>query len=170
MQKAIKTMVENIKKSIIRDTRDVNSIEGYNTLRMVLAAYNAYQEEERDGVDYIFNIDNQDDLKCCVDGGLTAKEICGLWRGSQMNHTQFFFYGCNYSEPQTINSLGELRINLICWLEEVLECVVKYPYARDEYKAVYERYVTCAIEDSKDEMPTDLDVLIQLKAMLEAED
>ena len=61
MKKAINTMVENIKKSIIRDLNDVYSDKGYKVLKMVLAAYNDFQESERDGVDYIFDINNTDD-------------------------------------------------------------------------------------------------------------
>ena len=78
MKKAIETMVQKISGAIINDTRNVYSAEGDMVLKMVLAAYNDYQESERDGVDYIFDIENTNDLKCCIDGGMTAKAIGGL--------------------------------------------------------------------------------------------
>ena len=82
MEKVINTMVEKISAAIINDTRNVYSFEGDMVLKMVLAAYNDFQEAERDGVDYIFDVENTDDLKCCIDGGMSAKEIAGLYLGS----------------------------------------------------------------------------------------
>ena len=63
MKKAIETMVQKISGAIINDTRNVYSAEGDMVLKMVLAAYNDYQESEHDGVDYIFDIENTNDLK-----------------------------------------------------------------------------------------------------------
>lgn len=168
MQKVIETMVENVKNAIIRDMRDLNSRKGYDTLKAVLAAYNAYQEEERDGVDYIFNINNQDDLKCCVEGGLTAQEICGMWLKSQSSHREYFYFGCNYEKPLQIATLAELRSNLVIWLDEILPCVLAYPFLAKEYENLYMEYVTPMFAEQ--EVPlSDLDMLARLKAELEAE-
>ena len=167
MKKVIATMVENIKNNIVRDMRDLDSTKGYETLKMVLAAYNSYQEQERDGVDYIFNINDQDDLKCCVEGGLTAQEICGLWLKSQSSHREYFYFGCNYEKPLQIATLAELRTTLVMWLDNVLPCVLAYPHLDSEYAALYERYVTPMVEDSG--LPlSDIDALAQLRAKLEA--
>ena len=46
MKKAINTMVESIKKSIIRDLNDVYSVKGNKVLNMLLKAYNDFQESE----------------------------------------------------------------------------------------------------------------------------
>ena len=58
MKKAIETMVQKISDAIINDTRNVYSAEGDMVLKMVLAAYNDYQESEDDGVDYLFHTEN----------------------------------------------------------------------------------------------------------------
>lgn len=50
---------------------DVNA--GKN-LNMLLAAYNEWQEDERDGADYIFDINNDKDLKFVVDRGLLSAQ------------------------------------------------------------------------------------------------
>lgn len=173
MKKAINTMVENIKKSIIYDTRDVYSENGDKVLKMVLAAYNDFQESERDGVDYIFNIDNRDDLKCCVDGGMTAQDICGLWLGSQSKHLQYFYFGCNYPQPQPINTWKELRMNLVAWLDELLPNVLAYPYAYQSYKDIYTAYVTdviLGVQNTEQSYLSDLDALEELKRKLEGRD
>lgn len=64
-------IIESVKRSI---TRDINRNDT-KVIEMVLAAYNRYQEDERDGVDYLFDITNQNDLKCMVEGGLNVTEI-----------------------------------------------------------------------------------------------
>ena len=172
MKKAINTMVEGIKKSIIRDLNDVYSVNGNKVLKMVLAAYNDFQESERDGVDYIFDIDNTDDLKCCIDGGMTAQEICGLWLGSQSKHIQYFYFGCNHPQAEPINTWDELRQNLIAWLDELIPQVLAYPYAYPSYRHVYTLYVTDVILGLQENNSylSDLDVLAELKRELELQE
>ena len=172
MKKAINTMVEGIKKSIIRDTRDVYSEKGDKVLKMLLKAYNDFQESERDGVDYIFDIDNTDDLKCCIDGGMTAQEICGLWLGSQSRHLRYFYFGCNHPKAEPINTWLELRMNLVAWLDELIPNVLAYPYAYESYRNIYTAYVTDVIlglQDTNDSILSDLDALAELKRKLETE-
>jgi hypothetical protein len=50
---------------------DVNA--GKN-LNMLLAAYNEWQEDEKDGANYIFDINNDKDLKFVVDRGLLSAQ------------------------------------------------------------------------------------------------
>ena len=182
MKKAINTMVESIKKSIIRDLNDVYSVKGNKVLNMLLKAYNDFQESERyndfqeserDGVDYIFDINNTDDLKCCIDGGMTAKEIGGLYLGSHNDHLPYFYFGCNHPQPQPIYTWKELRMNLVAWLDELLPNVVAYPYAYQSYRDVYTAYVTdvvMGVYDTNDSYLSDLDALAELKRKLEVID
>ncbi|MBP5458492.1 MAG: hypothetical protein J6Y37_18525 [Paludibacteraceae bacterium] len=135
---------ENMKNAIVRDIQGVHSLEGSDSLPVVLNAYNAYQEEERDGVDYIFDIRNIEDLTCCVNGGMTAKEIHDIYEGSK-NHTPYFYFGVNHKSPEPIKSIEVLRDNLANWLDEVLPPVIAFPFARDAYKELYVRYVTTAM-------------------------
>ena len=173
MEKAIKTMVEGIKKSIIRDLNDVYGDKGYKVLNMLLRAYNDFQESERDGVDYIFDINNTDDLKCCIEGGMTAEEIGRLYLGSHNDHLPYYYFGCNYPQPKPINTLEELRMNLVEWLDELLPNVVAYPYGYQSYRDVYTTYVTdvvMGVYGTNDSYLRDLDVLAMLKANLEKMD
>lgn len=166
MEKTIKTMVQKISGAIINDTRDVFSVEGDMILKMVLAAYNDYQESERDGVDYIFDIENTNDLKCCINGGMTAKEIGGLYLGSQSQHLRYFYFGCNYPTPKPIANWETLRQQLISWLPNLILNVLAYPYAYDSYKDLYRLYVTDVIIDYPKNL-RDLDVLAELKRKIE---
>lgn len=164
MKKAIETMVQKISDAIINDTRNVYSAEGDMVLKMVLAAYNDYQESERDGVDYIFDIENANDLKCCVNGGMTAKEICGLYLGSQSQHLRYFYFGCNHQTPMPIANWDELRQQLVSWLPDLIPNVLAYPFAYESYRQLYERYVTDIIVSYDQSY---LDVLAALKRQLE---
>ena len=166
MEKTIKTMVQKISDAIIDDTRDVFSVEGDMILKMVLAAYNDYQESERDGVDYIFDIENTNDLKCCINGGMTAKDIGGLYLGSQSQHLRYFYFGCNYPTPKPIANWETLRQQLISWLPNLILNVLAYPYAYDSYKDLYRLYVTDVIIDYPKNL-RDLDVLAELKRKME---
>jgi hypothetical protein len=162
MEKTIKTMVQKISGAIIDDTRDVFSVEGDMILKMVLAAYNDYQESERDGVDYIFDIENTNDLKCCINGGMTAREIGGLYLGSQSQHLRYFYFGCNYPTPKPIANWEILRQQLISWLPDLILNVLAYPYAYDSYKDLYRLYVTDVIIDYPNDL-RDIDALAELK-------
>lgn len=142
MEKTIETMVAKISSEIVKDTRNVYSAEGDSILKMVLAAYNDYQESQRDGVDYIFDVENTDDLKCCIEGGMTAKEICDLYLGSQSQHLRYFYFGCNYPTPKPIANWDALRLTLVAWLPDLISNVIAYPFAYESYRQLYVRYVT----------------------------
>ena len=169
MEKAIKTMVQKITGAIINDTRNVFTFEGDLVLKMVLAAYNDFQESERDGVDYIFDIENTDDLKCCINGGMTAKDICGLHLGSQSQHLRYFYFGCNHPTAEPIANWETLRQQLISWLPDLIPNVLAYPFAYESYRLLYQRYVTDVIIgiDHPSISLSGLDVLVDLKDKLE---
>ena len=82
MEVYFKQIIESVKRSI---TRDINRNDT-KVIEMVLAAYNRYQEDEHDGVDYLFDITNQNDLKCMVEGGLNVAEIAWAWKKVQDEH------------------------------------------------------------------------------------
>ena len=64
MVENFKNIIDVISKAIARDVK-----QGKN-LSMLLGAFNQWQEDERSGVDYIFDINNKEDLKYLVDNGM----------------------------------------------------------------------------------------------------
>lgn len=140
MNEILNHMVEGVKKAIVGDLKTYPNHNSY-VMEMVLEAYNRFQEDEKGGVDYLFDINNQDDLKCCVEGGMTAAEIADLYDQSKVNMTPLFYFGANYKTPQQIATWEEVKENMINWLEDVLPCVIAYPYI-EEYQMVYVKYVT----------------------------
>ena len=120
-----------------------NKTEGYyNLLELVLNAYNTYQEEERDGVDYIFNINNIEDVKCCLNGGITIDELATIYNGSKVDTSPYFFFGVNHKIPNVIWNESVLIEILVSRLYEIIPCVIAYVVYHDAYKKLYEYCIT----------------------------
>lgn len=118
----------------------INHPEDYN-LDMFLKAYNRWQEDEHNGVDYIFNINNPDDLIDCIKGGLTADEIANFvnsikgWANSIPN----FLFGCNHNLQPLCN--GDIYNLIYNNLDDIVDCIVAYPWV-EEYRVIYVEVVT----------------------------
>lgn len=123
-------------------TRIKSDIKCPQCRQMLLKAYNRYQEDERDGVDYIFDINNQDDLISCVNGGLTASEIIDYNNKVKYltNMTTHFLFGCNHKEmiPMCTDNIINAIVSV---LDEIIDNILAYPWV-DEYRAVYTHYIT----------------------------
>ena len=123
--------------AVIAEETKRNLPTNESLISVTLDAYNLYQEEERDGVDYIFNINNADDLKRCVDGGLTANEIAEIVKNvNEKYYTPYFFFGVNHKSPKQIKEFKELTDQLIANAEEVVKKALAYPFI-DGYKRFY---------------------------------
>jgi hypothetical protein len=94
---------------------------------LVLDVYNEYQENERDGVDYIFDLNNKEDLNVCIKGGLTARMIQKLVDNLDDGFTQYFYFGCNYPTPISIK-FKDLKTNLYNYLDELVDYIIAYPF------------------------------------------
>lgn len=152
MKEIIKKLVANVEAKINEEIKSdlVMKAIKTNVLELLLKAYNDYQECYRDGVDYIFDINNPEDLKCCIDGGMTAKDIAEFVNGCKDDHIQYFFFGVNHPTPKPIRSHMDLGDRLSNWLEILLEDIITYPCAYESYKNVYYEYITKEIELLKD--------------------
>lgn len=106
---------------------------------MVFNAYNQYQEDERNGVDYIFDINNENDLISCIKGGMTAKEIANIYN----SNCRYFFFGVNYTTPNKIIEVNvEEQIKI--YLDEIVTAMMCYPYI-GAYKELYSYFITTKI-------------------------
>ena len=118
---------------------DINYPEGR---AMFLKAYNRYQSDERDGVDYIFNINNPNDLITCIQGGLTAEEIANFHNKvkSWETPTPHFLFGCNHKEMTPMGS-DNIVDAIVAVLDDIIDNIIAYPWV-EEYRAVYTHYIT----------------------------
>ena len=124
-------------KDIILDIkRNFGIKKVYN---MLIKAYNQYQEDERDSVDYLFKLTNQDDLVLLVKNGLTAKEISQLYT-DENSETYYFYYGVNHIELKCL-SIEELDKQIYDNIENIVKYMLAYPFI-DAYKDLYIEFVT----------------------------
>ena len=127
-------------------------------INRLLCVYNTHQEEERGGVDYIFDFQNKEDLVSCIQGGLTAEELAELvakfheGRGDDETATFFgdatttkFLFGCNYETP-FLFKYSALKDTIISNATEIVECMLKYPFCYDNI--IYCRILTGVVESN----------------------
>lgn len=118
-------------------------------IHRLLCVYNKYQEEERGGVDYIFDFQNTEDLVSCFQGGLTAEELAELVAkyhcGNGENNTTKFLFGCNHETPYLFK-YSSLKNTLLGNAHEIVECMLKYPFCYDNI--IYCRILTDVVESN----------------------
>lgn len=136
METIIKNLTSHIIEEIIADF-DLNNARA---IELVLNAYNRYQEDERDGVDYLFNINYKYDLKCCVEGGLTASEIARLYDETTQGATPLFLFGVNYERPKHITNWEEAKKILLGVIDDVVLYAIAF-HAAQGYKAFFDYYI-----------------------------
>ena len=125
-------------------------------INRLLCVYNTHQEEERGGVDYIFDFQNQEDLCTCIKGGLTAEELAELvakfheGRGDDETATFFgdatttkFLFGCNYETP-FLFKYSALKNTLLGNADEIVNCMLQDPFCYD--KDIYYKILTYHVE------------------------
>lgn len=137
-------MMNNIKNISVKDLCDkiIERIKENDIFDKVLMAYNQYQEDERFGVDYIFDLEDQEDLKTLVNCGVTAYEITTLYNDDRYDST-CLYYGENHKNLRCLN-IFEVYEQLIGNMEEIVLCMLAYPYI-DGYTQLYQEFVTSYI-------------------------
>lgn len=139
--KAVNNMIaaiEYVAKCIVDNIKEDFNKNNKKAMLIFFNAYNEWQENEREGVGYIFNVNNQNDLECVVKGGMTAKEIAEVTKSSPNG---LFFFGCNYPTPKVIGDDEALKNTLLAHVYEVVEFALTYPFARNAQQ-LYQQYIT----------------------------
>ncbi len=116
-----------IKKKEVVNLTAMKMATDTDIFNLVLDVYNKYQESERDGVDYIFDLNKKEDLIACIKGGLTARMIQELVDNLDDGFTQYFYFGCNYPTPIPIK-FKDLKTNLYNYLDEIVDYIIAYPF------------------------------------------
>ena len=141
----VKELVHKLCETITDRIENELKSKDEETISLIFDCNNDYQESQRGGVDYIFDLNNQEDLRCCVEGGLTWKEIAKMEEIDICGRNPYFF-GVNHEQPRQIKSMDELIGELIMWVEEIVRDVMNTPYAYGSYSQLYTKYVSCNLE------------------------
>ena len=124
---------------------DVNA--GKN-LNMLLAAYNEWQEDERDGADYIFDINNDKDLKFVVDRGLLSAQ--GIAFVVNKIDTGLFQFSGNDPDAGVKGiDIEEVKKILTNSSDTFIRYVIMYAPrcgSNSAYTSVYEEYIVPLLE------------------------
>lgn len=114
-------------------------------INRLLGVYNTYQEEEREGVGYICDLQNKEDLAACMEGGLTAEELAELVvkfsNKSGENYTTKFL--CGY-ESNHLLMYSALKDTIISNATEIVEHMLKHPFCYDQ--EIYSKILTDHVE------------------------
>jgi hypothetical protein len=105
----------------------------------IINVYNRYQEDEKDGVDYLFNIDNKEDVITCLKGGMDLNELVKLHK-QKNNSSKWFLFGQNHLKPFIV-CYSVLKHYLLSYANEIAKCIIAYPWV-EEYRALYVEWVT----------------------------
>lgn len=116
-----------IKKKEIANLLAMKMATDSDIFNLVLDVYNEYQESERDGADYIFDLNKKEDLIVCIKGGLTARMVQELVNKLDGGFTQYFYFGYNYPTPISIK-FKDLKLNLSNYLDELVDYIIAYPF------------------------------------------
>ena len=142
MNAELKCVINTLKEDLAYELTLISNLQD-EVLHLILNAYNQYQESEKEGVDYLFHIENTGEVICCCRGGMTTEEVAGVYNGyKEKKHTGYFLFGQNYDGATPIKTLDELKDILTGSLDEVLMHVVCYPYSSDAYRSLYTHCVT----------------------------
>ena len=139
MEKIINELVNEITNKLSQKMTNENGCG--NVTLLVLGAYNRFQEDERDGADYIFNINDVNDLKCCIDGGMTTCEIASIYnKVKDSATTPYFFFGHNHEEAETLSTPNKLKTQFGIYLEEIIRHMLAF-HDVDGYKQLYDHCI-----------------------------
>lgn len=131
--------------------RELTLIQGNNKtsrkymLPILLNAYNRYQEDERDGVDYIFNINKREDSACVINGGMSIEELYNLQRECKGEGTNYYMFGHSHETAELISIIG-IGNAIKAVSDEMAKCIIKYRGTEE-----YDRLYTFFEEELKDQ-------------------
>lgn len=121
-------------------------------LKPCLDFYNAYQESERDGVDYIFDLENKDDVAVLLTNCENMKEFRELINSGQ----RFCLSGVNYPSPKFVNAddifeyIRCCAFDLAAWMlcfPQSCPKIITHKYLRPHNDLYYHIFPKCDMWD-----------------------
>jgi hypothetical protein len=131
--KTLNCLVKLLADALIRDYDDFPD--------ELLKSYNFYQEEERDGANYIFDITNKKEV---METDLPMSEIVKLYCEEGLP-----FFLCNANGVRKFHKVQELKSQILGFIVEIAEHIICYHEHCESHKYLYDRYICDAIINNK---------------------
>lgn len=102
------------------------SADAVEYLKSLINVYNKWQETDKAGADCIYNINEAEDLKRCIECGMTARQISILYQITENYQFPLFVFGENHPNPLPLLNWREVRVRLLNSLDEMVESVLTH--------------------------------------------
>lgn len=123
-------IIDEVAQQIVADKR----------FDLLLKAYNAWRENEADGIDYFFDATNEKNIQWCLDNGLSKTKFDKMQAKHKARNTKYFMWDDAHLTPCVLTDK-----EVEDWLEreacEIVKWVFTYP-STEEYKAIYDAYIS----------------------------
>lgn len=133
MNEEIKSLIKRIATNILQDAY-TNDLKLYEKLRK---AYNFYQHEECNDAGRVYDFNNIEDLKACLDCLGDRHKFRTILNESIKTHNDFFRLDYDAKRAWLVGNVRDIIANAAL---EIATCVVYYPH--DDYKSLYDYYVS----------------------------
>lgn len=131
---SVGSLFTNFKEGLSQDI-----LNDVTTRNHFLKSCNFYQDEERDGVDYIFDITDREDV---MNTDLEVGEVYDLYNNFiHGKATKYFLCGCNYPTPVQFPNEKEFVSTLIGWVDEVARHILAHPSVCESHYYIYQKYI-----------------------------
>ena len=137
----MKKIIRDLQVALIERAREM-LIHDSDFMDTVIEAYNKYQDEERDGVDYLFCARYEPDVKCCFEGGLKVEHFVRSFnKMEKAGWTPYFHFGQNHPEPSFYTCNQAIIDHLNACMQPIIQCMHLHPDI-DAYSALYKALIS----------------------------
>lgn len=138
------SLVSFVETSIYIDLTNTKDTDKSNkVLYALINAYNHWQGEEHNKADYLFNLNDKNDLITCIQGGLTAEDIALLqYYRKHFGLTKYFLFGENYPKPQELD-VDSITDIMVVNITEIVNYTLAYGQRAKttEFDYIYQNYI-----------------------------
>ena len=135
----MKKFVEEIVRKFEENLYYAFNTENETYIKDFLDIHNTYQENNHDCIDYIYDMNNKEDLASCVKGGMTIENIVNLYNTKK---TQYFLLPLTETYTTQSMSVDMLLSTIFAYREEIVRDMLLFPhqYKNEMYQDIIAEY------------------------------
>lgn len=135
----MKKFVEEIVRKFEENLYYAFNTENETYIKDFIDIHNTYQENNHDCIDYIYDMNNKEDLASCVKGGMTIENIVNLYNTKK---TQYFLLPLTETYTTQSMSVDMLLSTIFAYREEIVRDMLLFPhqYKNEMYQDIIAEY------------------------------